>query len=377
MLKKMFNISSVHPWSDTRIFFREAMSIAENLDYCVTHIAIKNQVIVNTNTPIKIRLLPKLPRLKRYKNWRRIWRMIRLEKPDIVQLHDPELLLLAWFIKRRIQQAPIIIYDMHENVPQILASKQAIPSICRKMVRYMYQKLEKKLMQSCDGIIFAEAHYHENYTDLTCPTVDIYNYPAITPSSLSPEKQDIFTFAYVGSVSELRGARLMIDLAEKLAAQRADFQIRVIGTGADEEVFLAEVEKRGVGQWISFEGAKKFDEAFQILQTSHVGLSLLLENANFKGCKPTKCMEYMAAGIPFIVSDFLMQEDLEKYPCGVSAQTDNVDAVLEQALYLLENPKIVEKMGKCGLQAYQEAYNWQTEEDKLLSFYTNFEDVSL
>ncbi|MBC1372546.1 glycosyltransferase family 4 protein [Listeria booriae] len=377
MLKKMFNISSVHPWSDTRIFFREATSIAENLDYHVTHIAVQNQVSTNIDTPISMHLLPKLPRLKRYQNWRRIWQLIQSEKPDVIHLHDPELLLLAWFIKKRMPIAPIIIYDMHENVPQIIASKQAIPSVFRKIIKRPYQMLEKKLMQSCDGIIFAEAHYHENYTHLTCPTVDIYNYPAIRATSRAIPKSDIFTFVYIGSISELRGARLMIGLAKKLATKREDFRIRVIGTGKEVEIFKAEVELSGVSKWISFEGPKKFDEAFQILQMSHVGLSLLLDNANFRGCKPTKCMEYMAAGIPFIVSDFLMQEDLKRYPCGVSADTSNLDAIVDQALFFMGDKQAAKEMGECGFRAFQEAYNWPTEEAKLISFYTNFEDVTL
>lgn len=266
---------------------------------------------------------------------------------------------------------------MHENVPQIIASKQAIPNVFRKIMKRPYQMMEKKLMQSCDGVIFAEAHYKENYTQLTCPTMDIYNYPAIRMASQFLPKSDIFTFVYIGSISELRGARLMIDLAEKLATQREDFRIRVIGTGKDAEIFKTEVEIRGLRKWISFEGPKKFDEAFQILQTAHVGLSLLLDNANFRGCKPTKCMEYMAAGIPFIVSDFLMQEDLKRYPCGISANTSNLDTVVDQALFFLENKQIAKEMGKCGFHAFREAYNWQTEEAKLISFYTNFEDVTL
>ncbi|MBC2323434.1 glycosyltransferase family 4 protein [Listeria booriae] len=372
MMQKVYNISSVHPWSDTRIFFREASSISVNPKYEVVHIAVANGVNTHINTPIDIQLIPKRTKLQRYKNWRILWREIKIGKPNIVHFHDPELLLLAWFIRKRLNLT--LIYDMHENVPQVVGSKQSIPKSWRKVAKWLYQKIEKWLMRSCDGVIFAEEHYKLNYRFLTCPTVDIYNYPAISSSEESLPKQECFTFVYIGSISELRGAGLMIDMAEQLAKHCTDFQIRVIGTGF--EAFQAEADFRGVSKWIHFEGAMPFDKAFEVLQTAHVGLSLLKRHPNFLGCKPTKCMEYMAAGVPFMVSNFLMQEDLKRYPCGVSVDTADIDSIVDAALYLLDNRTVVKEMGLVGKRAYQETYSWKTEEAKLIQFYSELEEVS-
>ncbi|MBA3925606.1 glycosyltransferase [Listeria rustica] len=372
MAIKVLNISSVHPWSDTRIFFRTATSIASQEDVEVTHIAVENGVEVGAVADnMEVITMPKRSIRSRYKNWRLLKKYIEEKQPDIVHFHDPELLLLARWMKEKLYPSPVCIYDMHENVPAVIGSKKIIPSIFRKRAKKMYVRFEKNLLDYVDGVVFAEEHYKQNYRWLDRRKVDVYNYPAIATDHLpAVEKADVFTFVYIGSISELRGVRVMIRLAEKLSKVRQDFNIRVIGPNAT--VFEEEAKAAGVSQYITFEGPKKFDEAFEVLRKSHVGLSLLLDNPNFYGCKPTKCMEYMAAGIPFLISDFLMQEDLKRYPCGLSVNMKDEDTVLKQALYLLENPEEAQKLGDVGFKAFQAEYNWQSEEQKLLSFYNKF-----
>lgn len=63
------------------------------------------------------------------------------------------------------------------------------------------------------------------------------------------------------------------------------------------------------------------------------------------GGKTTKCFEYMAAGIPFMVSDFLIQDVLDKWSCGVSADAANMDDMVQKAVYLLESPAMAANMG--------------------------------
>lgn len=373
-MKLFYNISSVHPWNDTRIYFRQAFSFGETGMYKVKHIAIENNLIPeNIPANIEVELLTKKSRKGRMLNWIALYRKINKDKPDVIQFHDPELLILMNIIRRIPRYHPVIVYDMHENVPKVLMRKK-IPGIALRM----YRHLEKRLLRACSGVVFAEMTYKEDYRFLTCPTTDVYNYPKIPEMKENKGKEDVFTFIYLGSISDIRGGETMLLLAKRLVELKKVFHMKIIGTG--REGYIGKLKTfildNGLEDYISLEGVMAFDKAFESIQKAHAGMAFLVPDPNFMGGKTTKCFEYMAAGIPFMVSDFLIQDVLDKWCCGVSADVANMDDMVQKAVYLLESPEEAANMGERGKAAYRQEYNWENEEEKLLSLFDELNSCS-
>ncbi|MGE7762634.1 glycosyltransferase family protein [Peribacillus sp. NPDC097895] len=366
-MKLFYNISSVHPWNDTRIYFRQAFSLGETGMYKVKHIAVENNLIPdNIPANIEVELLTMQSRKRRMLNWIALYRKIKKDKPDVIQFHDPELLILMNTIRWIPRYHPVIVYDMHENVPKVLMRKK-IPEFALSMYRY----LERQLLRACNGVVFAESTYKEDYRFLTCPTMDVYNYPKVPFMKENEAKEDVFTFIYLGGISDIRGGETMLLLAKRLVDLKKKFHMKIIGTGSEEYIGKLNtfIFKNNLEGHISLEGAMAFDKAFESIQKAHVGMAFLVPDPNFMGGKTTKCFEYMAAGIPFMVSDFLIQNVLDKWECGVSVDVANMDEMVQKAVYLLESPEMATNMGERGKAAYRQEYNWENEEGKLLSLF--------
>ncbi|WP_271629660.1 glycosyltransferase [Caldicellulosiruptor sp. DIB 104C] len=95
-MKKVLVLSSAHPWDDERVFNKIAKSLKKRYETVLCAVAEDDLQVVDG---IKIYGLKKLSRAKRYKNYSKIIRIVKEEKPDIIHFHDPDLLLLALYFK--------------------------------------------------------------------------------------------------------------------------------------------------------------------------------------------------------------------------------------------------------------------------------------
>jgi glycosyltransferase involved in cell wall biosynthesis len=97
---------------------------------------------------------------------------------------------------------------------------------------------------------------------------------------------------------------------------------------------------------------------------------VLRQTASFTESMPTKLYQYMGAGLPVIVSDFLQCSELvREHRCGVVVDPSDVDAIARAMTYLIENPAEAQAMGERGRILVNERYQWKSEANKLTSLY--------
>ena len=83
-----------------------------------------------------------------------------------------------------------------------------------------------------------------------------------------------------------------------------------------------------------------------------------------------KAFEYMAAGLPLILSDFpLMRELFEPLHCALFVDPLQPAAIAEAMTWILKNPQQAELMGARGKAAVATRFIWQGQATKLLRFY--------
>jgi glycosyltransferase involved in cell wall biosynthesis len=80
----------------------------------------------------------------------------------------------------------------------------------------------------------------------------------------------------------------------------------------------------------------------------------------------------MAAGIPVIASDFpLWKEIVEGNNCGICVNPKDPEDISNAINYLLMNQDVAETMGKNGVKAVRDKFNWDSEKEKLLTLYSS------
>ena len=100
---KITVLSTVHKKEDNRIFFKEIKSLSKkysDINFIVsseeTEPFLFNGIRIDP-LPFPKNLLERL-----IKNQITAYRIIKKRRPDVLHIHDPELILLAWILKKKV-----------------------------------------------------------------------------------------------------------------------------------------------------------------------------------------------------------------------------------------------------------------------------------
>ena len=122
---------------------------------------------------------------------------------------------------------------------------------------------------------------------------------------------------------------------------------------------------------VNFVGPLGRAEVAGELQNAYAGLVILHPEPNYVASQPVKLFEYMCAGIPVIVSDFpVCREIVAHARCGILVNPLDPAEIASAMEFLLTHLDEAEEMGRRGLQAILERYNWANEEKTLLQVYS-------
>ena len=179
-----------------------------------------------------------------------------------------------------------------------------------------------------------------------------------------------FMVGYVGVMGEQEGIDLLIDAAEHLVREkrRDDVQFVLVGGGPSLDGLKDEVQKRGLGDYITFTGRAPDQELFEVLSTMDVGINPDRVNAMNDMSTMNKIMEYMSLGKPIVQFDVTEGRFSAQSASLYAAPNDPVD-MASKVEELLEDPKARAAMGAVGRKRVEEELNWSKQVDPLLSAY--------
>lgn len=370
--QRVFIFSSVHPWNDTRIFHKQARSLAE-AGYDVHVYAIVSETQYDNTIPnITVQTFPKTNLLGRRQIWKQFRNIIKRNQPDFVHLHDPELMLLIYRMKRISKAA--IVFDMHENFPAALASKKIAGRPFPKSMIPLIHHLEQHILQKADAILFAEESYKQHYQKITAKKMDILNYPHQNKISSTLKKQTKPLIVYAGAIHEVRGFYEMLATATELRDRGHPFELLIIGKIPDRLADEAKhyIKQNELDNHVKLLGRMDLQNVNNYYARATIGLALLHPEPNYLGSIATKMFEYMSFGLPFVASNFpLWQEFVAVSGSGLTANPKSVTDIADQIEILLTDQEKHQQLSQSGQMAHHQKYNWTNEATKLLTLYSD------
>ncbi|WP_164491842.1 glycosyltransferase family 4 protein [Staphylospora marina] len=362
MAPKVMIFSSVHPYDDSRIFHKQAKSLAAHGFEVELHAVA--DFAEKTEDGVRIVGLARRTGWKRLLAGRQLYRRAVRSGADIFHFHDPELLpwgvLLAWRTGRP------VIYDSHEDLPKQIHTKPWIPKALRGILSRIAHVVEKGLAGRLAAVITATESIRDQFARVR-RTVVIKNWPLPMPA-LNREEDGVNRILYVGGISYLRGYREMIRMMDHLPKE-LDAELHLIGPLQHirpEERNEEELRKKN----IHLHGRIPFEEVRSWLAKGKVGLVCLHPVENYRESLPIKMFEYMAAGLPLVATDFpLWKEIVDQSGCGFTVNALDPAEMAEKVARILQDERLRRQMGEAGRKAHEETYNWQVEERKLLELY--------
>lgn len=365
-MKRVVHLTTVHPPFDTRIFHKQAKTLAA-AGYEVTLIAQHDRD--ESVEGIRILALP-TPRNRLARILRLTWKTFRLalqQHADVYHFHDPELLgmglLLSIFTRGK------VIYDVHEDVPRQILGKQWVPRLLRRPISTLFNVIEKVVSAGCDVVIPATESIARGFGNRQLTV--IHNYPDLNmflDRNTGREGDAADRLIYIGGISRKRGVVEMIAALNYLC-ESASVRLDLIGRFSSSGL-VAETRLLPGFSLVDYRGSLPWHDAWEHAYGAIAGLVLFHPGPNHTEALPTKLFEYMAAGLPVIASDFpLWRGIVEGNACGLTVDPLNPEAIAEAVKYVLKHPDEAGKMGQNGRRAVEETYNWETESKKLLDLY--------
>jgi len=365
---KICHLTSVHVPFDTRIFHRECRSLADAGHE--VHLVARHTVD-ETVDGIRIHAVTgyagKMKRIVAAP--REVLRRALEDRYDVYHFHDPELIPVGVLLKRR---GLTVIYDVHEDYPVYFRHKAAFPRPLRRPFAAAISVIERFTAGLFDAVVTVTPNINERFLRLNDRTVLVRNFTDAAEladcsgKTAWNERDD--AVAYVGSLTLDRGVEEMVEAVGR-AAVKTPVRFLLAGdfVSRDDEKTI-----RRLPGWkhVDFQGRTNRTETAALLRRAKAGLVVCHPQSNYMRAYPTKLFEYMAAGIPVVVSDFpLWRGIVGSAGCGLMVDPLDTKAISEAVVRLLEHPREAEEMGRRGREAVLDRYNWDNEEKTLLDLY--------
>ena len=350
---KVCHFTSCHETTDDRIFLKECQSLCQNgFEVFIVGKGCNREVagihIIGCGEAGN--------RMKRIMSFSKIiYEKAKELDCDIYHFHDPELLSYGLKLKRLGKK---VIFDSHEDVPAQILDKEWIPYPLRKIISIVYKRYETYAVRQFDAVVAATSHIADTFKGRAKRIVVINNYPKLDDIEFhnKPFAERERIICYAGGINALRGENIMIEAMKDVNGQliiAGDHKIETIGGGKIK--------------YVGFINRIKISELYN---NACVGLCVLQPASNYINSQPIKMYEYMAAGLPYICSDFPVWKELTRATgAGICVNPKDPEELAAAISLLLNNPQKAEIMGQKGRRAVENQFSWDAERKKLNELY--------
>lgn len=309
---------------------------------------------------------PPASRLKRMRTFSKTIYQAAVEvDADLYHIHDPELLPYALKLKR---QGKKVVFDSHELYTVLLRAKHYLKGLA-SLVAWCYGVFERYVLRRIDAVIFVGTRDGKDpFEGISRRTVMIANYALREElyARCIPTPKDVPAACFVGIMTPDRGAENMV-----LAAAKAGVRLILVGDFEPED-YARRVRALPEYGNVDFRGVLDREKVFDVYQEATMGLCVIPNGGQYNICDTfnMKVYDYMAMGLPVVLSDSAYaRRVMEEYSFGILVDSADVGQIANAIRYLADHPGEAARMGQAGRRAIDEAFNWETQERKLLALY--------
>ncbi|TQN30390.1 glycosyltransferase involved in cell wall biosynthesis [Haloactinospora alba] len=337
----------VHHPEDARILHRQIRALLD-AGHTVTYIAPFRERGVTPDPELTVVDVPRAVGRRRIGALRAARAVLAHHAPtaDILLFHDPELLLALP------RNRPTTVWDVHEDAAASLLSKPWLPKPLRRPLRPIVRGFEGHAERRMH-LLLAEEGYRQRFRH-THPVV-----PNTTYVPPEPERAPgTGRVAYLGHVSEARGAAELVELGRRLRPH--GIRVEVIGSSDTEtRPMLRAAQQEEAIHWYGF---VPNDQALRMINGATAGICLLHDQPNYRHSLPTKVVEYMARGLPVVTSPNPAASALvtqqPQGECGMVVPFGDPAAAAEAVLRLHSSQQLRERFSRTGHRIARESFHW-------------------
>lgn len=359
---KVCHLTTVHKPNDVRIYQKECLSLAA-CGYEVSLIAPYEKNFSSgeiTYIPIRKRV-KRIPRM--LAGPMELLGKARKIKADIYHFHDPELISIGIFLRLLGKK---VIYDVHEDYPGQIRTKRWLgPLIIRRCMAAIMTFAEWLGASLFTGMIAVTAEIAARFP--ADKTVVVSNYPVLGLIDRFPEEKvtkEHPVVLFAGGLDRIRGIR---EIIMAIGSVRNNAELWLLGPWEDER-FRKECMELDGWEKTRYLGNVPFGKHYSWMKAADIGVINFYAVDNHIFAMPNKPFEYMACGLPMVMSNF---EKWKAYfsPVALFADPERPEEIAAALDELLEHEGNRQRMSLKAREMVQSEFSWEKEKEVLSSFY--------
>lgn len=373
---KICMLSFNHAPADSRIYFKEALSLAKQYR-SISIVAPNIEDTTDRTGRVSFIGFQKPPGRRGLAiGLKNIAAAALALDADVYHIHDFQVNYILRFLRSRCPQARFI-YDVHEHYPDMFRDFAPRLSVARRIRIALLDRLELSWAKRYDLILTADHAIKSRFQGVGRNISVIYNYTDYEIRSSTVQMKEWrrreFDLVYCGSIARARGAMVVLQAICLLKPRFPKIRMLFLGPtyeSALEQEMKEFVKAQGLVENVTFHGLVLHNEVRSLLEQCRIGLVPLLPIPKYKKNIPMKQFEYMAVGLPIVGSDLPPIADyLRPERTGVLVDPGKPQPLADAIEHLFDDPDEAIEMGNRGIAAAQERYHWRFMGEKLLSHY--------
>ena len=288
----------------------------------------------------------------------RLCNFLLLRKMDAVCAIDLDTIIPCYTIS--VFKRIIRIYDAHELFTEL---KEVIT---RPAIKKFWTKIEKAAVPKFKfGYTVSDGISEEFNRRYGVSYLTIRNVPVLKPLENVVQAEKFIL--YQGAVNEARGLEYLIP-----AMKRVNCRLVICGDGNFMEQLKELIRENNVQDKIEIRGLVSPDELWKISRQATIGVAFPeKEGLNQYFALPNKFFDYIHAVLPQVTVNYPEYKKINDiYHVAVLVNSIEPGIISDSINNLMADVVLLEQLKQNCLKAREEL-NWQREESKLISFYTN------
>ena len=293
-----------------------------------------------------------------------------LRKCDVVHFHDID--ILPWM--SLLSAVKPIVYDVHEDYPEEMMIREWIPNVLRRPFARILELGQRAFSRPIRNIVLTQPELESEFRGSRFRRTLIFNYAS---EWLANGRVDDYldrppVVVFIGSQHPNNGSDLLIEIAGRIKAQRPEVRFLASDRFANDALRSAALERM---RSLSADNIELIPnvrphQLMSVLNRATIAISPNLRvKQQIRGAH-NKTYEFMAAGLPIVISDLPKQvEAVGGSDCGILAQPEDPDSFVRAIVHLVDNPAEGHRLGRNGARAFRESYSWESQMPRLLQFY--------
>jgi glycosyltransferase involved in cell wall biosynthesis len=289
-----------------------------------------------------------------------MYRVARSIPAAVYHIHDPELIPLAWLLKRTTGAS--VIYDMHEDY----AARVGLEGrLLRVLERWCFRWVDHVI------VVDDQLACRLKRDSVACTKIPNYmrigTYNRRHDARASRRKntsgpQQPLRLVHSGYQSEKRGLFAMIELADLLGSSEVSLVLAGRCNYPEDRAKAEEIVKRspmmGDVHFVGWDSFLPHEQIIDRYSQADVGLVMWHRDPNHTRI-PTKMYEYLHYGLPIICSNFpLWRSFIERHGCGAVVPPGDAEAAAKVLRRWRAEPSRYQTCARAAQQAASQ-FRWR------------------